>query len=142
LNGAVKMTDWTNGVTTPLDARYGTGMLNVFNSWNELRGGKNPFIESTSVSIGNAHPPGASAGNVPVLTGWDLNSLANADSSHDQINHYYFNLPGSNSFTLTATLTWLRPHSSLLGASSINDLNLFLYNVTSGQMLLSSTSAV
>jgi hypothetical protein len=142
LNGAVKMADWTNGVTTPLDARYGAGMLNVFNSWNELRNGKHPFIEATSVSVGNAHPPGGNAGNVSALTGWDLNSLANTDSSHDQINHYYFNLPGSNSFTLTATLTWLRPHSSLLGASSINDLNLFLYNVSSGQMILSSTSAV
>jgi hypothetical protein len=142
LNGAVKMADWTNGVTTPLDARYGAGMLNEFNSWNELRGGKHPFVESTSVSVGNAHPPGGNAGNEPVLTGWDLNSLANPDLSHDQINHYYFNLPGGDSFTLTATLTWLRPHSSLLVASSINDLNLYLYNVTSGQMILSSTSAV
>lgn len=142
LNGAVKPANWTNGITTPLDARYGAGVLNVFNSWNELRGGKNPLVESTSVGTGTAHPPGGSAGNEPVLIGWDLNSLTNADSSHDRINHYYFNLPGSNSFTLTTTLTWLRPHSTILGPSSINDLNLFLCNAANGQMILSSTSAV
>lgn len=138
LNGAVKPADWTNGVTTPLDARYGAGILNVFNSWNQLKGGKRAFIESTSVTSGNPHPPGANPGNEPVSTGWDLNSLANADSSHDQINHYYFNLPGSNSLTLTATLTWLKPH----GSSSINDLNLFLYNTANGNLILSSTSTV
>ena len=46
-------------MTTPLDARYGAGVLNVFNSWNQLHGGKHPFIEATSVINGNAHPPGA-----------------------------------------------------------------------------------
>ena len=45
LNGAVKPADWTNGVTTPLDARYGAGVLNVFNAWNQLKGGKHAFIE-------------------------------------------------------------------------------------------------
>jgi hypothetical protein len=138
LNGAVKPADWTNGVTTPLDGRYGAGILNVFNSWNQLKGGKRAFIESTSVTSGSPHPPGANAANEPVSTGWDWNTIANADSSHDQINHYYFNLSGSNSLTLTATLTWLKPHD----ASSINDLNLFLYNTANGNLILSSTSAV
>ena len=142
LNGAVKPADWTNGVTTPLDARYGAGVLNVFNSWNQLRGGKHAFIEATTVANGNAHPPGGNASNEPALTGWDMNSLNNPTPLQDQINHYYFNLPGTNSFTLTATLTWLRPHSSILGPSGINDLNLFLYNTANGQLVLSSTSSV
>jgi hypothetical protein len=143
LNGAIKTADWTNGPTRPLDARYGAGVLNVFNSWNQLRGGKRAFIESTSVASGSPHPPGGNANNEPVLSGWDFNSLTNADSSHDRINHYYFNLPGSNAFTATATLAWLRPNSSfpdqLTGA---NDLNLFLYNTANGALILSSTSAV
>lgn len=142
LNGAVKPADWTNGITTPLDARYGAGVLNVFNSWHQLKGGKHPFIESTSVTSGSAHPPGANASNEPVLTGWDFNSLTNTDLFHDRINHYYFSLSASNSFTLTATLTWLRPHSTILGMASINDLNLFLYNVANGNLILCSTSAV
>jgi hypothetical protein len=143
LNGAIKPADWTNGITSPLDARYGAGVLNVFNSWNELRGSNHSFIESTSVATGGPHPPGGNAGNETALCGWDLNSLTNADSSHDRINHYYFNLPGSNSFTLTTTITWLRPHSSLSKPMpGINDLNLFLYNTATGDLILSSTSAV
>ena len=142
LNGAIKPADWFNTPTTPLDIRYGAGVLNVFNSWNQLRGGKHPLIEATTVANGSAHPPGANASNESVLSGWDLNSVTNPDSSHDSINHYYFNLAGSNSFTLTATLTWLRPHSTIAGPSGINDLNLFLYNTSSGQLVLSSTSAV
>jgi hypothetical protein len=143
LNGAIKPVDWTNGITRPLDARYGAGVLNVFNSWNELRGGKHPLIESTSVTSGNPHPPGANAGNETALSGWDLNSLTNADSSHDQINHYYFNLAGSSSFTLTTTITWLRPQSTTPNPQpSVNDLNLFLYNTATGSLILSSTSAV
>lgn len=142
LNGAIKPADWTNGITTPLDARYGAGVLNVFNSWNQLRGGKHAFIEATTSASGGPHPPGANANNEPVLSGWDLNSITNPLGLNDSINHYYFNLPGSNSFTLTATLTWLRPHSSILGPSGINDLNLFLYNTATGQLILSSTSTV
>lgn len=142
LNGAVKPADWANGTTTPLDTRYGAGVLNVFNSWNQLRGGKHAFIEATTVGNGNTHPPGANAGNEPVLSGWDLNSLSNPTPLQDQINHYYFNLPGSNSFTFTATLNWLRPHSTVLGHASINDLNLFLYNTANGQLIRASTSTV
>jgi hypothetical protein len=143
LNGAIKPSDWTNGVTTPLDARYGAGVLNVFNSWHQLKGGQHAFTESTSVTSGNPHPPGANTNNVPVLSGWDFNSLTNADSSHDRINHYYFNLPGGNSFTFTSTLVWLRPQSPSPGvAASINDLNLFLYNTANSNLVLCSTSAV
>jgi Subtilase family len=143
LNGAVKPANWTNGPATPLDARYGAGVLNVFNSWQQLKGGQHPFVESTSVTSGNPHPPGANMNNEPALTGWDFNSLTNADSSHDRINHYYFNLSGSNSFTLTATLVWLRPKSPLPGVmAGINDLNLFLYNAANSNLVLSSTSAV
>jgi len=143
LNGAIKASDWTNGIMTPLDARYGAGVLNVFNSWSQLRGGNHAFIESTSVINGNPHPPGLNTGNEPVLSGWDFNSLTNPDLLQDRINHYYFNLPGSNSFTVTATLTWLRPHSTLLNPMpAINDLNLFLYNTANGNLILCSTSSV
>jgi hypothetical protein len=143
INGAIKPANWTNGITTPLDARYGAGVLNVFNSWNQLRGAKHPFTETTSVTSGNPHPPGVNAGNETALSGWDFNSLTNSDSSHDRINHYYFNLPGNNSFTGTATLTWLRPHSTPQNPlPAINDLNLFLYNTANGNLILSSTSAV
>lgn len=143
LNGAIKPADWTNSVVRPLDGRYGAGMLNAFNSWHDLTGGKRAFIESTSVSRGNPHPPGANVNNEPVLTGWDFNTLTDPDPLHEAINHYYFNLTGSNAFTLTATLVWQRPHSTLLNSSpGVNDLNLFLYNTANNNLVLCSTSAV
>ena len=57
LNGAVKPADWTNNPPSPLDPRYGAGMLNVFNSYEQLAGGKHGYIVSTSVSSGRPHPP-------------------------------------------------------------------------------------
>jgi hypothetical protein len=143
LNGAVKPADWTHSSTAPLDTRYGAGIVNLFNSWQELRGGQHSFIESTANSAGSPHPPGTNPGNVPVLAGWDLSSIANPGSIlgySDAVNHYYFNLssfPGSQ-FTLTTTLVWNRDS----GQSAVNDLNLFLYNTADGSLVAASTSTV
>jgi hypothetical protein len=137
LNGAIKPVDWTNGPTTPLDARYGAGVLNVFNSWNQLRNGKRTFIESTTNTAGNPHPPGSNTGNEVSWIGWDHNTLSTS-TSQDAINHYYFNLTGSNSYTFTATLVWNRQQNK----STVNNLDLFLYNAGNGNLVLSSTSAV
>lgn len=137
LNGAIKLIGWTNGPATPLDARYGAGMVNVFNSWQQLKGGRRGFIESTTVSSGGAHPPGANAGNEPTLVGWDYNTISTT-ATQDAINHYYFNLTGSNAFTLTATLVWNKQYK----ATNINDLNLFLYNTANSNLVVCSTSMV
>jgi len=137
LNGAVKPTDWTNGTATPLDARYGAGLVNVFNSWEQLKGGQHAFIESTSVSSGGAHPPGANINNEPTLAGWDYNTIS-TQTTNDTVNHYYFNLPGGNAFTLTATLVWDRQYM----ATNINNLALFLYNAADSNLVTCSTSMV
>ncbi|HKI69187.1 MAG TPA: S8 family serine peptidase, partial [Verrucomicrobiae bacterium] len=106
LNGAIKPVNWTNGPSSPLDARYGAGVLNVFNSWEQLRGGEHSFIEAHSFANGSPHPPGANTNNEPVRSGWDFNTIANSGNIinyQDQVNHYYFNLPSSTggSFTFT-----------------------------------------
>ena len=44
LNGAVKPAGWTNNSPSPLDAHYGAGVLNVFNSYEQLAGGKQGYI--------------------------------------------------------------------------------------------------
>ncbi|MDB6027093.1 MAG: hypothetical protein JWM68_3316 [Verrucomicrobiales bacterium] len=143
LNGAVKPSNWTNTATHPLDLRYGAGILNVFNSWKQLSGGKQTFAETTSHVSGGVHPPGSSTNNVASLVGWDFNSITNfkvQGNYQDRIHHYYFNVPanGGNSFALTATLVWNRA----AGKSSIEDLNLFLYSATSGSLVGSSISTV
>jgi hypothetical protein len=140
LNGAIKPGNWTNGPATPLDARYGTGVLNVFNSYGQLAGGRHGYIVSTSVSTGGAHPPTGASGTVTTLSGWDFNTNTSS-SSFDGVNHYYFNVTNgvSNaSFTATATLVWNRQQNK----SSINNLNLFLYNAANSNLVTVSTSAV
>jgi hypothetical protein len=139
LNGAIKPADWTHSSTAPLDTRYGAGILNVFNSYRQLAGGKHAFIEATSVSTGDPHPPAGATGNISALVGWDLNSC-NSTANNDGVNHYYFNLSNSlgKSFTLTTTLVWQRH----LHESPINNLDLFLFNTSNSNLISSSVSTV
>jgi Subtilase family len=143
LNGAIKPVGWTNNSATPLDARYGAGIVNVFNAWKQLSGGQHSFIESTSNAIGAPHPPGANTNNEPTLYGWDYNSITNFRSAgiyQEQINHYYFNLDPAfgSAFTLTATLVW----NLRTGSTTLNDLNLFLYDAATSNLVACSTSLV
>lgn len=140
LNGAVKPVDWTNSNSSPLDARYGAGVVNVFNAYQQLAGGKHGFIISTSVSSGAAHPPTGATDTVSVLNGWDFNTDTSS-AINDAINHYYFNVTNaanSANFTATATLVWNRQQSQ----TGINNLNLFLYNAANGNLITCSTSLV
>lgn len=140
LNGAIKPTDWTNIPPSPLDVRYGAGVLNVFNAYKQLTGGKHTFIANTTVSLNSPHPPTGAAGTVSVPSGWDFNSLSSTTTS-DSVNHYYFNVTNgvrSALFTAAATLVWNRQ----LNKTGINNLDLFLYNVGSSNLIDASTSAV
>jgi hypothetical protein len=144
LNGAIKPANWTNGSATPLDARYGAGIVNVFNSYQQLKGGRHAFMESTLDTAGGSHPPGASTNNLSSLTGWDLNTLT-SPSNQDRINHYYFNLTAAQGgpFTLTATLVWNRQTASpVLPQPNLNNLDFFLVDASNGNPVASSTSGV
>jgi len=138
LNGAVKPADWTNGTATPLDARYGAGVLHVFNSWMQLHGGQHGPVQSSTNTSGSAHPPGNNATNEPSLTGWDYNTTMSTSATQDKINHYYFHLTGSNAYTLTSTLVWNRQS----GKTTVNNLDLFLFNTANSNLVLASTSVV
>ena len=140
LNGAIKPADWSNAPPSPLDPRYGSGVLNVFNSWSQLAGGKHAFIASNAVALGAAHPPESSTGNVSALSGWDFNGITSG-SNNDAINHYYFSLAGTVGgppFTATATLVWNRQAHQ----TNLNQLDLFLFRADTGVMIAGSASAV
>lgn len=146
LNGAVKPADWTNTAPSPLDFRYGAGVLNVFNSYEQLAGGKQGYIISASVTSGGPHPPTGAAGAISATSGWDFNSISSTSagifsSATDGVNHYYFNvtnnLSGQN-FTATATLVWNRQQNQ----TAINNLDLFLYNCANSNLVACSTSLV
>jgi hypothetical protein len=146
LNGAIKPADWTNNSPSPLDTRYGAGVLNVFNSYKQLTGGKHGYIVSDSVPSGSPHPP--PGGNVVIgvgaVSGWDFNTISSSTfpfSTNDGVNHYYFDvINGSNdaAFTATATLVWNRQQNQ----ANINNLDLFLYDRSSSNLVVASTSAV
>jgi hypothetical protein len=138
LNGAVKPAGWTNNAPSPLDYRYGAGVVNVFNSYEQLAGGKNGFNDSTSVATNSPHPPTGAAGTIGVLSGWDFNTNTSS-ASDDVVKHYYFNATNNpGGVTLTATLVWNRQ----LNQSAINNLELFLYDCASSNLVASSTSLV
>lgn len=138
-NGAAKAAGWSNGVTRPLDARWGAGDLNLYHSWLHLRGGRSPVIATTTVLVDAPHPPTSHAGNSLTRRGWDQATITSTMSS-DAIAHYYFNLPGSPGATFlgTATLVWKRAS----GAASARNLDLFLYHLATTNLVASSQSTI
>jgi hypothetical protein len=139
LTGSVKPSGWTNGPSTPLDARHGAGILNVFNSVRLLRGGKQGVVVSTTSAVGSAHPPPSNTNSIAVRRGWDFAS-ASSTQTQDGVNHYFIEVGGGapRTFTLTATLVWRRQ----VNRETINDLDLFLYDANTQVLLASSQSPV
>ena len=139
LNGAIKPADWTNGNSAPLDQRYGAGILNVFESYEQLTGGKHGYNASSTVPVGGAHPPVSSLNNASSYFGWDFNTNTSS-STNDCIKHYYFNLTNGSAtgdFTATATVVWIKQEDK----NAVNELDLYLYNAaTSNLMAVSSNT--
>jgi len=133
LNGASKPGDWTHTPNSPLDKRYGAGVLNVFTSYTELQGGRQPPTLA-EVTGAPGHPPLTSGAPTPVSTAWDYRGV-NSGSAKAGVNHYLIATNASGA--LVATLVWNKPYR----AASINRLGLYLYN-SAGQFLASSKSAV
>jgi len=139
LNGAVKPADWTNSSASPLDARHGAGVVNALNSYVQLAGGKRNAIVSNTVSLNAVHPPTGATGTVVSLSGWNFATNASSAST-DCIHHYYFDVTNVApvKFSAAATLVWMRQKNK----TSINNLNLFLYNTANSNLVLCSTSLV
>lgn len=137
LNGATKPPGWTNLSTTPLDLRYGAGVLHGWNAYRQLRGGQHAPVISQTINTGAGHPPPSNTNNLPTRRGWDYRSVSHA-LNRDLVNHYFFDLTGAPGRTLTATLTWNRQQNQL----SINNLDLYLYDAATGTVIASSESIV
>jgi len=142
LNGAVKPADWTNSFSNPLHARYGAGVLNVFNAYKQLAGQRQTNFVPITISSGAAHPPTGASNTIPVLSAWSLGNITSlAHPPTDAVNHYYFNVTDGMSnapFTATITLAWNRQS----GRATVNDLNLYLYNAANSNLVTCSTSIV
>jgi len=140
INGAVKPAGWANPSPSPLDPNYGAGVLNVFNSYKQLAGGKHGYSVAGTVATGSAHPPTGAGASVGILSGWDYNTN-NSSSTADGVNHYYFNVTNRVAgarFTATATLAWNRHQNQ----TAINNLALYLYNTANSNLVAASVSTV
>ena len=139
LNGAEKPADWMQVAPAPLDVRYGAGVLNVWNSYRQLRGGRQAFIASTSNGLGGSHLPPNNTNNLPTRRGWDQNTIANSLAT-ELVNHYFVDLRSASNrtFTLKSTLVWNRQQNQ----SEINDLDLFIYDAVSNTLIAASRSAL
>jgi hypothetical protein len=137
MNGATKPADWTNLPGKPLDLRYGAGVLHAWNSYRQLRGGRQSPIVTQTIGVGGPHPPASNTNNLSTRRGWDFRSISHA-INQDAVNHYFFDLSGAPGRTLTATLTWNRQQNQI----GINNLDLFLYDANTGNLVASSESIV
>jgi hypothetical protein len=140
LNGATKPGGWTHTPVTPLDPRYGAGVVNFSGSLSQLEGGEHSYSASTNTTLGGPHLPPNGHGMIePSASGWGLNSISTGALT-DSVNHYEFALTqsGSSSISLTATLTWERH----LNQATINNLDLYLYNLDTHTLVDQSISGV
>jgi hypothetical protein len=136
MNGAVKMPGWTNGPARPLDARWGAGALNMYNSDLQLRGSRWSPIALSSVTTNAPHPPTADPNSIGSLRGWNSDVIAST-ATQDRVAHYYFSLPtNSAAYSATATLVWKK------GSGVLTNLDLFLYNTANNAFVTNSISTV
>ena len=138
LNGAQKPAGWTNASAAGMDFRHGAGVLNVFASWRQLRGGRFLPGASDQVPNGQPHPPLAFTNGITARRGWDVSSISSS-MTQDGIRNYFFDVQGASNraFSLTATLAWNRQRNQTL----INNLDLFLYT-TNAVLLAARQSTV
>lgn len=122
LNGAVKPPDWMHTPTAPLDPRYGAGVLNVYNSYQDLAAGRQVI------------------GNVPTLRGWDFATVGPAAGNPNGAvtNHYYFTLAAGTPYQVTSTLVWNRR----AGETTINNLDLVLLDRSTNTVVAGSFSTI
>ena len=137
LNGAVKPAGWYHTATSPLDPRYGAGIVNAYNSYVQLAAGMHPYSAATSTALGATPTFDSTAPLQTSPTGWNLASITSGASANG-VDHYMFNLPakGNNVYDLTATLVWNRQ----AGQSKINNLDLYLVNSANDAIAVSDSS--
>ncbi len=133
LNGAGKPAGWSHTATQPLDPVYGAGMLNVYQSWLELKAGQQTASPSAGADSALQPPP-----SLPLSSGWDLGSLPGGNTT----NHYFFTAPATAaaSDTLTATIDWNVTEWDRNDNAIFNSLDLALYDVTTDTPSLVSIS--
>ena len=145
LNGAVKPTDYfTNSyaptASAPLSARYGAGVVNVYNSVVNLYAGEDAAESSTTVSSGSTGFAALSAQTALGTAGWNLGTLS-ATATADAVNGYATSLAANTGFV--ATVTWASRTTSFGNTVSdtLDKIDLYLVNEATNQIVASSVAS-
>lgn len=128
--------DPSNQMTNGLDKRYGAGQVNVFNNYHIMEGGEQNSSED-------------GGGDTVAFMGYDYDGQFGGEDSSNASASYLFEAIDADNMQLTASLVWNIDieDSRSLGFNSeatLNNLDLFLYDVTSGtdSLLISSVSNI
>lgn len=114
--------------TTPYDASFGAGELNIYHAWHVLHAGEQAYSTTTEAA----------------LQGWDFAAATTGAAGR----RYFFTVPaGKAANDFSAALTWHRSITNIAGnyTSVVANLTLKLYaanGFTTGAVLTSSTSSV
>jgi hypothetical protein len=137
LNGATKPADYytTSYAPTasqPLNAVYGAGQVNIFDSVSELYGGEHgaggSFDKPTSASGFTPMPVAA----IAAQQGWNRGTVT-APAGENATDRYGFDIASGVNFE--ATLTWAADDNN-----EIDALGLYLYNDATGALVASSAA--
>jgi hypothetical protein len=137
LAGATKteFANWSAGVTetAPLNARYGAGELNVFNSYLIMTGGEQTALTSAASALAN-----------PVAdTGWDYATTTNRPGSTKDF-YYSFTVAENMQADVSIALTWnvdyaitVTPTADIAYqlATPLADFSLYFYRVEENDTL-------
>ncbi len=150
LNGAVQPTGWTHTDTAPLDARYGAGVLNVNNAFQNLAAGR------TAVTVSNTDAAVLSTPTITQGSGWDVESLSNngphpGSTPVTYVNHYVFTaatIKAGSGDAFKATLVWNAQTTTTGGGTNLTfsekqtPIYLELFNAQTDALVSESVSTV
>ncbi|HYQ71822.1 MAG TPA: hypothetical protein VET88_07830, partial [Gammaproteobacteria bacterium] len=136
--GAPDITDYrldpANRTGNGLDPRFGAGQLNIFNSYHILVAGEQNSDEADNQGSGSIG-----------VAGFDYAPDFGGARGSDTTASYYFTTVSGQS-QLTATLAWnmdidAGKQQTFSGSATLHDLDLYLYDVTTGMTLLASSTS-
>ena len=108
-------------------------MLNVFNSYAELAGGRHGPV-AAGLSRAKGHPPLSTGPATAAPRGWDYRGIVSRPTE-EGINHYRFTTTATGA--MVCTIVW----NKAFKATAVNQLDLYLYN-SNGSLLAESISPV
>jgi len=120
------ITDYAVDTDNGLDSRFGAGQVNIFNSYNIINGGEHDsFEDGDATDIGQY--------------GFDYDPAFGGASGSNSTASYFFDAAAGENLLITSLAWNLDVSSNFNTLPTFRDLDLLLYDVTSGSLLIGSS---